>query len=237
MALPAALALLAPADPARDPALKPALARPPHPPASTATPLPPPARTATPLRPSAETASPSPPPVAPAPSRPGAAHPPLDLRQPASSGNGARAPVARPPRSITTTSAAVYGDSWLQAARLTMRGVRFHGTATPPTAHGPPRHLKLTMSGGQVIDGDHRFARPGGPAAHQRFSSLTLSGGVVLYATRLRFRVGGVGLTLTPATPSPPPLPAVTVTDVEADGLLIHTTRAHVAGLAQHAPA
>jgi hypothetical protein len=93
------------------------------------------------------------------------------------------------------------------------------------------------MDGSRVIDGEHRFEHAGGPAPRQRFSTLTLSDGVVMYATRLRFRVAGVTLTLTSAVPTPPlPLRSVTVTEVEADSLRIRAARTDVAGLTQAVP-
>jgi hypothetical protein len=143
------------------------------------------------------------------------------------------------------TSAAVAGsgavtvaDSRLRAARLTMSGVRFHGTVAIPSTGGPLRRLKLTMDSARIADGEHRLDRAGGTAIDQRFSSLSLSGGVVLYATRLRARVAGVAFTLTPGAVSPPlPLPSsVTMTEIEADGLVIRAAHAYVSGLAQDVP-
>ncbi|MFD2348276.1 hypothetical protein ACFSTC_01075 [Nonomuraea ferruginea] len=64
------------------------------------------------------------------------------------------------------------------------------------------------MSAVEIEDGLHR-TRGSGAAVHQRFSRLRLSGGVVMYVTRLRARVGGVALTFTPELPPPPAAAAV----------------------------
>ncbi|TXK34227.1 DUF6114 domain-containing protein [Nonomuraea sp. C10] len=120
-------------------------------------------------------------------------------------------------------------DSGLEAARLTLWGGRFEGVVSRPA--GP--RLKLSMSAVEIEDGLHR-TRGSDAAVHQRFSRLRLSGGVVMYVTRLRARVGGVALTFTPELPPPPlPLPSMTVTDVEADRLLVRAARARIEGLTQ----
>lgn len=187
-----------------------------------------------PYRPAAAVTASAPLPVAAVPPRRGPAslHPGHRHTTPAATDTSA----ALVPEDLMPMSGVTPGESRLRAVRLVMRGVRFHGAVTHPAAHGPPRLMKLTMTAGRVIEGDHRFSRPGGPVFRQRFSSLTLTGGAVLYATRLRLRVGGVGLTLTAASPAPPPLPAATVTGVEAEGVLLHAARAHVTGLTQHPP-
>ncbi|GAA5081289.1 hypothetical protein GCM10023259_089320 [Thermocatellispora tengchongensis] len=137
----------------------------------------------------------------------------------------ARGPVV-PAVSPFTVVPSAHG-SVLRAARLTMSGARFRGVAGAGR-----RYLKLSMDAVRIIDGEHRMGRPDGVAPRQRFASLALSGGVVMYVTRLRARVAGVGFTFTPAFP-PPVVPSMTVTGVEADGLLVRADRAGVHGLEQ----
>ncbi|WP_053175446.1 DUF6114 domain-containing protein [Nonomuraea sp. SBT364] len=153
----------------------------------------------------------------------------------AGGGRGALQAIAALPVALTLAlpasrpHAAEPADSRLTAARLTLWGGRIDGVVRRPA--GP--RLKLSMSAVEIADGLHWTPGPG-PAVHQRFSRLRLSGGVVMYVTRLRARIGGVALTLTPALPLPPlPLPSMTVTDVEAYGLLVRARHAGVAGLTQ----
>lgn len=123
-------------------------------------------------------------------------------------------------------------ESGLAAARLTMTGARFHGVVVRPTAAGPRRHLKLSMATVEITSGTH-WVRGPGPAFRQRFPVLRMSGGVVMYTTRLRMRVAGVAVTFTPGFPPPLVPPAATVTGVEAERPVVRAARAALGGLAQ----
>ncbi|MEU4577840.1 DUF6114 domain-containing protein [Nonomuraea sp. NPDC023979] len=134
------------------------------------------------------------------------------------------------PHPATPAEPAEPARSGLTAARLTVHGARIEVVRRPAGAR-----LKLSMSAVEITDGLHWTGGPG-RAARQRFARLSLSGGVVLYVSRLRAKVGGVPLTLTPVLPLPAlPLPSMTVTDVEADRPLVRAARARLDGLTQRA--
>ena len=143
---------------------------------------------------------------------------------------GAWRAIAVVPVVFTVTLPAHPGgpDSGIEAARLTLWGGRVEGVVYG----GAGPRLKLSMSAVEIDDGLHR----GGAVVQQRFSRLRLSGDVVMYVSRMRARVGGVGVTFTPGMPLPPlPLPVMTVTGVEADGLYVRAAHARIEGLAQRA--
>ncbi|MFG3438221.1 DUF6114 domain-containing protein [Nonomuraea sp. NPDC047897] len=161
-------------------------------------------------------------------------------------GQAAMAPHAGPPSPTSAEPGAAAtgeatrggrgaeGESGLRAATLTMTGARFHGVTDRPTPYGPRAHLKLSMDTVAITDGEHWFRRRG-VLVRQRFAHLRLSGGVVMYVTRLRMRLAGVGVTVTPALPPPVVPPAVTVSDLEAGRPLVVASRAAAGRLAQDA--
>jgi hypothetical protein len=132
------------------------------------------------------------------------------------------------------TARGAEGESGLSAAALTMTGARFHGVADRPTPYGPRPHLKLSMDTVAITGGEHWFRRRG-TTVRQRFAELRLSGGVVMYVTRLRMRVAGVGVTFTPDAPPPLVPSAMTVSDLEAGRPLVVASRAAAGRLAQGA--
>lgn len=126
--------------------------------------------------------------------------------------------------------------SGLSAAWLTMSGARFEGVVDRPTANGPRRYLKLSMDKVEIVDGEH-WSRHHAAIIRQAVSEMTMSGGVVMYATRLRARIAGVRLTFTPDVPPLLLPPSVTVTGVELDQVVVHAASAGMDGLEQQVSA
>lgn len=113
-------------------------------------------------------------------------------------------------------------ESGLTADRLTMRGARYEGVVECPTADGPERYIRLTMSSSDLVGGELWF-QDAGARMSLELPTMNLTGDVELHITRMHVRILGIPLTFTPDFPPPLLLPFMVVTDVDVDNPLAST--------------
>ncbi|MQY06925.1 DUF6114 domain-containing protein [Actinomadura macrotermitis] len=125
----------------------------------------------------------------------------------------------------------VYTDaSTLRASSLTMSGLSYDGVAEVPTADGPVKALKFSMSKAVLKDVD-QATRHGAAHTELKTPQLTLDGKVVMYTTRMSSKLLGIPLTFTPASPPPLTLPFMIMTDVVSEQPAVRADGAEAAGL------
>jgi len=118
--------------------------------------------------------------------------------------------------------------SVITARSATLTGLSFDGVATVPTAAGPVKMLKFSMSGLSLAGDDDLMVTEGGFALAIRADTLNFTGDVTLLTTKFSGDLLGVPLTFTPSSPPPAVLPKMTFTHVvterpytSADALVI----------------
>ncbi|MFJ2029066.1 DUF6114 domain-containing protein [Streptosporangium sp. NPDC087985] len=146
-----------------------------------------------------------------------------------------RAPVIRTQDDGDLRLIAGTAQSGLSAGTFTMSGARFGGVVDRPTANGSRRYLKLLMDEVRISKGKHRFRHPGG-TTWQDLPSMTMSGDVILYVTRMQARILGIKLTFTPALPPPLLPPRLTVTDLDVSDPLVQAKRVGIKDFGQRSP-
>lgn len=112
--------------------------------------------------------------------------------------------------------------SGLTADRLTMSGARYDGVVECPTADGPRRFLRLSMSGAD-FSGAELWFEDAGTRMSLGLPTMTMDGSVRMHITRMHVRILGIPLTFTPDFPPPLLLPHMVVTDVDVDDPLAQT--------------
>lgn len=105
-------------------------------------------------------------------------------------------------------------ESGLTADSLTMFGAGYEGVVECPTADGPRRYLKITMSSSSMSGGELWF-NDSGTRRSLNLPSMDLEGNVELHVTSMHVRLLGIPLTFTPDFPPPLLLPIMYVTDVD----------------------
>lgn len=102
----------------------------------------------------------------------------------------------------------------LTAGSALMEGLAYDGVASVPTANGSQQMLKFSMSSLHLGGGIQLSVTAGGHTMVTRNTSVTFSGNVVLYATRLCGDLLGIRLCFTPQSPPPLVLPVMSFTNV-----------------------
>ncbi|WP_329085987.1 DUF6114 domain-containing protein [Actinomadura citrea] len=190
--------------------------------------------------------APSPSPSPSSSAAPSSATPSPSATPPASRAPSQQPPTSAPPAptatpSPTTTPAPakdagtgprLYADAGtLRADSLTMSGLSYDGVASLPSAGGAVQALKFSMTKAVLKNVDQTVAR-GGAAARTRTGSLTLTGGVVMYTTKMSSKLLGIPVTFTPAAPPPLTLPYMVMTDVVSEQPAVTAGGAQISGLA-----
>jgi hypothetical protein len=164
--------------------------------------------------PSASCPSPSPSPTASGPAPTGSPSP-----DPTASGSRGPGPVKKPEK-VARKAAAPGGvvlaavPSNITANTATLTGLSFDGVATVPTAGGPQKMLKFSMSGLNLSGDDDLTVTEGGRTLSIRASSLNFTGNVTLLCTKIHGDLLGIPLTFTPQSPPPVVLPEMVFTHV-----------------------
>lgn len=128
--------------------------------------------------------------------------------------------------------ARIYSDAGtLRADSLTMSGLSYDGVASLSSANGTVKALKFTMSKAVLKNVDQTVAR-GGTTARTRTPTLTLTGDVVMYTTKMSSKLLGIPLTFTPENPPPLTLPYMVMTDVVSEQPSVTADGAQITGLA-----
>jgi uncharacterized protein DUF6114 len=123
------------------------------------------------------------------------------------------APTPEPPTATAPGSLTRYTvRSTLRASSIKMVGARFAGVATLPTANGPVETLKFTMDRAVLREVTQTTG-----AGILRTPQLTLSGNVVMFATKMSAKLLGVPVTFTPAKPPPLTLPYMVMTSLVSE--------------------
>ncbi|MFW6639237.1 DUF6114 domain-containing protein [Nocardiopsis algeriensis] len=104
--------------------------------------------------------------------------------------------------------------SGLTSDVLTMYGAGYDGVVECPTADGPQRYIRLTMSRA-VFDDAELWFEDAGTRMSLGLPRMTMEGDVVMHVTRMEIRLLGIPLTFTPDFPPPLLLPFMIVTDVD----------------------
>ena len=126
-------------------------------------------------------------------------------------------------------------DSGLTADSLTMFGARYEGVVQCPTADGPRRYLRLTMSRSDLNGGELWFD-DAGVRMSLGLPTMRMDGDVELHVTSMSVRLLGIPLTFTPDFPPPLLLPIMYVTDVDVGDPMASTDKMTIPGLdSQHA--
>ena len=105
-------------------------------------------------------------------------------------------------------------DSGLTADSLTMFGARYQGVVECPTADGPRRYLRITMSRSDLNEGELWFD-DAGTRVGLILPTMRMEGDVEMHVTSMSVRLLGIPLTFTPDFPPPLLLPIMYVTDVD----------------------
>ncbi|WP_304453801.1 DUF6114 domain-containing protein [Nocardiopsis sp. YSL2] len=125
--------------------------------------------------------------------------------------------------------------SGLTSERLVMSGASYDGVVECPTADGPRRYLRLTMSRADFTDAELWF-EDAGVRMSLGLPTMEMNGDVQMHITRMHVRILGIPLTFTPDFPPPLLLPYMIVTDVDVDSPLASTDTMIIPGLnSQHA--
>ncbi|RKS10422.1 hypothetical protein DFP74_6188 [Nocardiopsis sp. Huas11] len=125
--------------------------------------------------------------------------------------------------------------SGLTSQKLVMSGASYDGVVECPTADGPRRYLKLTMSRADFTDAELWF-EDAGVRMSLGLPTMEMNGDVQMHITRMHVRILGIPLTFTPDFPPPLLLPYMIVTDVDVDSPLASTDTMIIPGLnSQHA--
>ncbi|MBD2898724.1 hypothetical protein amrb99_76970 [Actinomadura sp. RB99] len=111
-----------------------------------------------------------------------------------------------------------------------MSGLSYDGVASLPSASGTVRALKFTMSKAVLKDVDQTAAH-GGVTSRIKTGSLTLTGDVVMYTTKMSSKLLGIPLTFTPEQPPPLTLPYMVMTDVVSEQPSVTANGARIGGL------
>ena len=115
-------------------------------------------------------------------------------------------------------------ESGLTADSLTMFGAGYEGVVECPTADGPRRYLKITMSSSKMSGGELWF-NESGTRQSLDLPSMDMEGNVELHVTSMSLRLLGIPLTFTPDFPPPLLLPIMYVTDVDVGEPMASTDR------------
>ena len=115
-------------------------------------------------------------------------------------------------------------ESGLTADSLTMFGAGYEGVVECPTADGPRRYLKITMSSSKMSGGELWF-NESGTRRSLDLPSMDMEGNVELHVTSMSLRLLGIPLTFTPDFPPPLLLPIMYVTDVDVGEPMASTDR------------
>ncbi|MES9606042.1 DUF6114 domain-containing protein [Actinomadura sp. NPDC000929] len=142
-------------------------------------------------------------------------------------------PTATPaPAKDAGTGPRLYTDAGtLRADSLTMSGLSYDGVASLPSAGGTVKALKFSMSKA-VLKNVDQTASHGGATARTRTGSLTLTGDVVMYTTKMSSKLLGVPVSFTPAAPPPLTPPYMVMTDVVSEQPAVTAGGAQISGLA-----
>ncbi|MFA1548472.1 DUF6114 domain-containing protein [Actinomadura chokoriensis] len=125
----------------------------------------------------------------------------------------------------------VYTDSGtLRADSLTMSGLSYDGVASLHSAAGTVKALKFSMSKA-VLKNVNQTSGHGGATARIRTPTLTLTGDVVMYTTKMSSKLLGIPLTFTPEQPPPLTLPYMVMTDVVSEQPAVTADGAQLTGL------
>jgi hypothetical protein len=125
--------------------------------------------------------------------------------------------------------------SGLTSEKLVMSGASYDGVVECPTADGPRRYLKLSMSRADFTDAELWF-EDAGARMSLGLPTMEMNGDVQMHITRMHVRILGIPLTFTPDFPPPLLLPYMIVTDVDVDSPLASTDTMIIPGLnSQHA--
>lgn len=126
-------------------------------------------------------------------------------------------------------------DGGLTADSLTMFGARYEGVVECPTADGPRRYLRLTMSRSDLNGGELWFD-DAGVRMTLGLPTMRMDGDVELHVTSMSVRLLGIPLTFTPDFPPPLLLPIMYVTDLDVGDPMASTDKMTIPGLdSQHA--
>ncbi|QKW38881.1 hypothetical protein HUT06_36665 [Actinomadura sp. NAK00032] len=123
------------------------------------------------------------------------------------------------------------GASTLRADSLTMSGLSYDGVASLPSAGGTVKALKFSMSKAVLKNVKQTTSARGGAASRTRTPSLTLTGDVVMYTTKMSSKLLGIPLTFTPESPPPLTLPYMVMTDVVSEQPSVTANGAQLTGL------
>ncbi|MEU2948533.1 DUF6114 domain-containing protein [Nocardiopsis alba] len=121
-------------------------------------------------------------------------------------------------------------DSGLTADSLAMFGARYEGVVECPTADGPRRYIRITMSSTDLEGGELWFDDAGSRRS-LGLPTMNLDGDVELHVTSMHVRILGIPLTFTPDFPPPLLLPIMYVTDVDVGDPMASTDLMTIPGL------
>lgn len=119
----------------------------------------------------------------------------------------------------------------LTASSLTMSGLHYDGVVSLPTKDGPVKRLRFSMKRAVLNNVDQKVGK-GTLTGRLRVGTLTFSGGVVMYAAKMKSNVLGLlPLTFTPEHPPPLVLPTMFMTDVVTEQSNVQAASATLTGL------
>ncbi|MEV5574898.1 DUF6114 domain-containing protein [Spirillospora sp. NPDC052269] len=136
---------------------------------------------------------------------------------PTPSASPSATPSAKPKAKSAGSVAGAYSDlSTLRASSLAMSGLSYDGVADLQTRQGTVKALKFSMDKA-VLKNVDQTVRHGAASSAMRTPRLTLTGGVIMYTTKMSSKLLGIPLTFTPEHPPPLVLPIMTMTDVVSE--------------------
>ncbi|WP_030169200.1 DUF6114 domain-containing protein [Spirillospora albida] len=118
----------------------------------------------------------------------------------------------------------------LRASSLTMSGLSYDGVALLPSAEGTVRALKFSMTKAVLKDVD-QTSRHGGTTTRITAGTLTFTGDVAIYTTRMASKLLGIPVTFTPEHPPPLTPPSMVMTDVVAERPSVQARGAAISAL------
>jgi len=150
-------------------------------------------------------------------------------------------PTAAPPKRFRAAAGAGLPAGMiglLTADSSTLSGLQFAGIVTHETAHGTIRALRFTADSNRLNDMTLRVTASGVTTTIKDGDDDTtvLSGNVVMDLTRLSARLGPLPVEFTPDQPPPPLPPALVLTDLSADLLLVQCDSMRVPNMSQELP-